>query len=138
MTKSKTIGKGIKIFILEDERDIRVYGKEFFIRRGFDTYTALTGKAAINIIKRIKPQIAILDIYLEGEVNGLEVLKFIKENQPGCFCIMVTKEDDVEINQKARELGAFDYLTKPIKIKELYSIIQRIVGKIRKEAKRDG
>lgn len=135
MPKIKTMGKGFKILILDDERDICKFSKELFIKRGFDAYTALTGKSAINLIKRIKPQIAILDIYLQGEVNGMEVLKFIKENQPNCFCVMVTKEDDKKIAQEATELGAVDYLTKPLTVKELDEVVRRVVGRIRKEAK---
>ena len=138
MPKMKSMGKGIKILILDDERDICKFSKELFVKRGFDAYTALTGKSAINTVKRIKPQIAILDIYLQGEVDGIEVLKFIKENQPNCFCIMVTREDDKEMIEKVRQLGAADYLTKPLTVRELDRAVNKVSSKIRKEAKRDG
>lgn len=136
MSKTKLKAKGIKIFILEDERDVCKYSKEFLLKRGFDAYTALTGKAAINLIKRVKPHIAILDIYLQNTtVDGLEVLKFVKENQPGCYCVMVTQEHDEEMIKKTKELGAADYLTKPLTIKELDRTINKLVSRIRKEAK---
>lgn len=135
MPKSKPKKKDIRILILDDEKDICKFSKELFIKRGFDAYAALTGKAAINLIKKVKPDIAILDIYLQGEIDGMAVLKFIKENQPGCFCVMVTKEDDKKIAQQALDLGAFDYLTKPLTVKEIDAVLQRIVGKIKKEGR---
>lgn len=129
------IGGGIKLFILEDEKDVCVFGKEYFNKKGFKAFTALSGNAAINTIKKQKPQIAILDIYLPGEISGIDVLKFIKEKCPQSYCIMVTKEDDESVKQKAIQLGAFTYLTKPLTIKELDKVLKKVVNRIRKGAK---
>jgi len=133
------IGKGLIIFILDDEKDTCHFAKEFFIKRGFEVYTASSGKAAVNTIKKIKPDIALLDIRLaEKEVTGLDVLKSIKEKHPACCCVMVTYMDDEEIIKQAMEMGALDYLKKPLMPLEIEKTIKKIVKKIRKGAKQNG
>lgn len=132
----KKIGEGLTIFVLDDEKDICQFVKEFFIKRGFDVYTALTGKAAINAIKKIQPDIALLDIRLtEKEMTGLDVLKFIREKHPDCCCVMVTYMDDEKIIKQAMEMGAIDYLKKPLTLPEIEKTISKIVKKVRKGTK---
>ena len=130
------IGKGLTIFILDDEKDICHFVKEFFLKRGFDVYTALTSRAAVNTIKKIQPDIALLDIRLpEKERTGLDVLQLIKEIRPGCYCVMVTYVDDWELIARATEIGAVGYLKKPLTLPELEYTINKIVKKLRKAGK---
>lgn len=130
------IGKGLTIFVLDDEKDICHFVKEFFIKRGFDVYTTLTGKAAINAIKKIHPSIALLDIRLgEKKITGLDVLKFVKQERPDCHCVMVTYIDDQNFINQAMEIGAADYLKKPLTLPEIERVINKIVRRIRKGKK---
>lgn len=130
------VGKGLTILILDDEKDICYFVKEFFIKRGFDVYTALTGKAAVNIIKKVQTDIALLDIRLaEKEMTGLDVLKLIKEKRPECQCIIVSYIDDQKLMNQAMEMGAIDYLRKPLTLTEIEKVINRVVKKVRKGAK---
>ncbi len=130
------VGKGLAILILDDEKDICQFIKEFFIKRGFDVYTALTGKAAVNIIKKVQTDIALLDIRLaEKEMTGLDVLKLIKEKRPECQCIIVSYIDDQKLVDQAMEMGATEYLKKPLTLAEIEKVINRIVKKVRKGAK---
>ncbi len=132
----KRIGEGLTIFVLDDEKDICQFVKEFFIKRGFDVYTALTGKAALNAIKKIQPDIALLDIRLtEKEMTGLDVLKFIREKRPECSCVMVSYIDDQSLVDQSAEMGAVDYLRKPLTLPEIEKVINKIVKKIRKVEK---
>ena len=131
----KQIGEGLTIVVLDDEKDICHFVKEFFIRRGFDVHAALTGKAAIDLVKKVKPDIALLDIRLaKGKMDGIDVLKFIKEKQPQCYCVMVSYVDDKKMIKQLKEIGASDYLLKPLTFEKIENVIKRITKVIRKGA----
>ena len=133
------IGKGLTIFILDDEKDICQYVKEFFVKRGFKVTTALNSKAAVSAIKKIKPHIALLDIRLsEKDKTGLDVLKAVREKHPDCYCVMVTYMDDEGIVKQAMDIGAIDYLKKPLTLPEIERTINKIVKKVRKGGKGNG
>lgn len=130
------MSEGLTIFILDDEKDVCHFVKKFFIKRGFDVYTALTGKAAVNAIKKIQPDIAILDIRLaEKEMTGLDILRLIREKRPECQCIVVSYVDDQKFVDQAMKMGAIDYLRKPLMLTELDKAISKIVKKVRRREK---
>ncbi len=129
----RKIGEGLKIFVLDDEKEICHFLKEFLERRGFSVHTALTAPAALRVIKKVSVDIAILDIYLlKGKMNGLDVLSFIKEKQSACQCLMVTRADARGLVEKAKKLGVADYLIKPLTLKKIEDAIKRLVKKMRK------
>lgn len=131
----KNIGEGLRLLILDDERVVCRFAKEFFERRGFEVLTASAGKSAIMTAKKAKPHIALLDIHLgASSISGLDALKFIRQNNPECFCIMVTYDDKEENILQAKELGAFDYLTKPLLLPQMEKIIGKAVKKMQKGA----
>lgn len=133
---SERIGDNLNILILDDEKDICSYSKEFFKRRGFKVSTAMTAKAALKAVEGKKMHIAILDIHLaKGIAGGIGVLKTIREKQPACRCIMLTRDDDKDNIKLTKDLGAVDYLVKPLTLFKLDSAIQRIAGRIRKGEK---
>lgn len=133
------IGKGLTIFILDDEKDICQYVGEFFIKRGFKVTAALNSKAAASVLKKIKPHIALLDIRLsEKDKTGLDVLKSVREKHPDCCCLMVTYMDDENIIRQAMDMGAVDYLKKPLTFLEIERTINKIVKKVRKGGKSNG
>jgi DNA-binding response OmpR family regulator len=130
------IGKGLKILILDDEGDIRRFSKEFFQRRGFAVTTASTGQSAISFVKKTRFDIAILDIHLlKGNKSGIDVLKFIREARPDCFCLMLTRDNDQKTMDETTQLGAYDYLVKPLTLKKVETAIKKVVKKIGKGAK---
>lgn len=131
----KDIGKGLTIFILDDEKDICQFTKEFFAKRGFRVYTALTSKAAISTIKKVSPDIALLDIRLGDNEEGLDVLKTIRESHPKCQCVMVTYMDNEKTMQEASELGAVGYLKKPLMLPEIEKAIKTVVKAVNKGVK---
>ncbi len=134
-----SIGKGLSIFILDDEKDICQYVKEFFVKRGFKVTAALNSKAAVGAIKKIKPHIALLDIRLsEKDKTGLDVLKAVREKHPDCCCVMVTYMDDENIMRQAMDMGASDYLKKPLTLPELEKTINKIVKKVKEGGKAHG
>ncbi|MEW6101229.1 MAG: response regulator [Candidatus Omnitrophota bacterium] len=115
-----------KLLIVDDEKDICKFAKLIFQKRGFLVYTALSGGSAVKIAKRVKPDIALLDLYLKRGISGLETLRKIKKAAPLCKCVMVTWEKEKSRIKEAKELGVVSYLTKPLTIEQLLKAVKRI------------
>lgn len=117
----------IKLLTVDDELDVRDFIKDFFSMRGYTVLVALNGKEAISIIKKEKPRIVFLDIIMP-DINGLEVLKQIKEFDPTIKVIMVTVADDRETREKAQQLGADEFIKKPFSKRYLEEVvIQKVI-----------
>jgi len=108
-----------KILIVDDELDTRQFLANFFRKRKIDTFTAAGGEEALSIFEREKPGVILLDIIMGG-MDGVEVLKCIKERDSGARVIMVTgKSPDQDIIKKCKDLGAYAYIHKPLELDEL-------------------
>ncbi|WP_455757802.1 response regulator transcription factor [Sulfurimonas sp.] len=106
------------ILFIEDEKDIRdnyvKYLKKYFL----NVYEAVDGEKAFEIYKEKKPEIIISDINLP-KLNGLELIKKIREIDPVVKVIMLTAHSDTEFLLEATELKLVKYLVKPITRDEL-------------------
>ena len=102
-----------KILVVDDEIIIRDLLEDFLGRKGYDVYTATDGRAAIAKVKEIRPHIVLLDIMMPG-MDGIDTLKEIRRIDPKVGVIMVTAISDQQLGRRAMELGAFDYITKPL------------------------
>ena len=107
-----------KVLIVEDERNVRNAIKRI-VNQGLPSVEVLetgNGKQALSIAKNNKPNLILLDI-LMSSMNGLQVLKVLKESEnlqiKRIPVIMLTGVSNREINEKARKIGAVDYITKP-------------------------
>jgi DNA-binding response OmpR family regulator len=111
-----------RILVVDDEIAIRNLLKEFLSRKGYDVYTASDGKTAIAKVKEIRPHIVLLDIMMPG-MGGLETLKEIRKVDPMVGVIIVTAIFDEELGKRAIELGAYDYITKPVNFDYLETVL---------------
>ncbi len=102
-----------RILVVDDEIESCKMLEEFLCSKGYDVFWALSTDEAIKIVKKEKPQLVLLDIIIP-EKDGLECLARIKEIDNTIEVIMVTAVKDEEKAMKAMDLGAFDYITKPI------------------------
>ena len=128
-------GKKIKLLVVDDEKDICDFVKLLFRKKGFLVYSALSGVKAVQIAKKVKPNVALLDIHLKTGITGLEVLKQLKESLPACRCVMVTWDKAQEKIKEARVLGAVSYLTKPLTTNQLIKVVERVTKNIEREDK---
>ena len=102
MKKEKPV---CKILTVDDEMGIDSFFYEFFSARNYEVLYAESGKEAIEIVKKDKPQIVLLDVKMKG-MDGIETLKEIKEIDKDVVVIMVTAIKDEDTVKKAMELGA--------------------------------
>ncbi len=113
----------IKLLIIDDEKDICEFEQSYFEKRGFEVLTARTGKSGVNLAKTKKPEVAIIDIHMAKEMDGIEALQRILAFNPKCKCIMVTW--DKERAGEAKKSGAVGFVIKPNNIEDLEKAVKR-------------
>ena len=111
-----------KILTVDDQMGIDSFFYEFFTARNYEVFNALSGKEAIAITKKEKPRIILLDINMRG-MDGIETLQKIREFDKDVAIIMVTGVKDDDVAKKAKELGADDYITKPLSLEYLDKVV---------------
>ena len=119
-----------KLLIVDDEKDIREWAAKFFRKRKIEVLTASSGEEAIEIVGREKPTAMLLDITMEG-IDGIETLRRIREVDKDIKVVMVTGSEDKEARNQTKELGAYDYIHKPLKMSELENVVLKIFDKVR-------
>jgi two-component system, response regulator YesN len=87
---------------------------------------AINGQDAIEKVKQHRPNILFMDIKMPG-ISGLEAAKEIKEIQPGCQIIFISAFDYFHYAQKAIEVGAIDFILKPVSNEQLVESINRAI-----------
>lgn len=103
----------MRILVIDDEIEMCNIVEIFFTKKGYEVIKSTNGKDAIEKVRNQNPHLVFLDIRMPG-MDGLEVLKEIKKIAPSTIVIMETVINDEEIAEKAIELGAKDYVTKPL------------------------
>ncbi|MEO6901965.1 MAG: response regulator transcription factor [Bacteroidia bacterium] len=117
-----------KILLVDDEPDILEFLKYNLKKEGFTVYTASNGKEALTLAKENSPQVIILDVMMP-DMDGIETCREIRE-MPGLKDVMVAfltarNEDYSQI--AGFEVGADDYINKPIKPRVLISRIKALL-----------
>ena len=116
--------KMVKILIIDDDDSTRDTLTTYLKELNFDTYSADCGKKGIALVKKINPDLVISDINMP-DISGLEVLKAVKEIDELIQVIIITAYDDMDSTISAMQMGAYDYLEKPVDIKRLKLSIKR-------------
>ena len=116
----------IKILIIDDERPIRETLEMFLQEKGYEVLTSEDGEGGLEAIKRQRPEIVILDIRLPG-MDGLEVLRRIREAGRDTHVIMITAYHDAETAKQAMKLGAYECIRKPLDADEFEVAIEKTV-----------
>ncbi len=114
--QSSRADKPKRILVVDDEACNRQILSRFVERAGYQTISASNGQEALDIIADQPLDLVLLDISMPPGIDGLEVLKMVRRqhNAVRLPIIMVTAEDSREQVVRAFELGASDYVTKPI------------------------
>jgi len=116
-----------KILVVDDDVMVRNFLERFLSKKSYQVDTAENGNQAIEIIKKERPHLVLLDIKMPA-MNGIDVLKEIKKIDPSVGVIMITALQEEEIAQEAMKLGADDYICKPFDIDYLEnSVLAKIV-----------
>jgi DNA-binding NtrC family response regulator len=112
-----------KILIADDEVGVRESYRMIF-KDGYEVLEAGNGDEALKILQNTRPDVILLDIIMP-HMNGVEVLKEIKNIDKQLPVIVITAIKNTQMGKEAMKLGAFAYLTKPFDVMELQQVVQR-------------
>jgi CheY-like chemotaxis protein len=101
-----------RMLVVDDELAVRDVLGEYFAARGYVVETVASGPEALAAFTRERPDVVLLDMRMPA-MDGLEVLKRLRQIDPDVAVIMVTANDDVALARETLTEGAFDYVAKP-------------------------
>ncbi|HTR99586.1 MAG TPA: response regulator [Bacteroidota bacterium] len=117
----------IHLLYADDEPDLRDLVKNHLSLEGFEVETVGDGTQAIKMLDTRKFDLVLLDIHMPG-MDGVEVLKYIREKNLNPRLIMLTGDGDPRLISECAKYGATDYLTKPYNYHELIEAIDRALS----------
>ncbi len=118
---------GGRIFMVDDDELIVTMTARSLKKKGYKTQVQTSAIDIFNKIVTWHPDLILLDINLDEDRSGLDVLKEIKREKLATPVVMLTSDDSAETAIKAMKLGAADYLTKPFNIEELHIVVANIL-----------
>jgi len=101
-----------RLLLVDDEAPVLEVLNEYFSSQGYAVETASTGADALTVAQHYRPDLVLLDIRMPG-MDGVEVLKKLRELDPDLAVIMVTANEDSALARETLKIGAFDYVSKP-------------------------
>ncbi len=107
-----------RILVVDDEESIREFLEIMLKKEGFEVSLAEDGARAKEMIQKKSYDMVISDLQMPN-MNGIELLKFVKDSAPDTVFMMITAFGTTETAVEAMKMGAYDYITKPFKIDEV-------------------
>ena len=117
---------GINILVVDDDRELAITIEEYLAHLGYNAVVAFNGLEGLDKFEQGDFQLVLTDLMMP-EMDGIELLEAVKKQDEQVVVIMITGYGTIESAIPAIEKGAFDYISKPVKLKELEVIIDRAV-----------
>ena len=125
--------KPISLLLVDDEEIFRKNLVRLLETRGIMASQAENGSACLAALEKDPVDIVVMDVKMPG-MNGIDVLRRIKEKRPGIEVILITGQASTADGVEGIKTGAFDYLSKPVEIDHLVGKVKQAHEKIRLEA----
>lgn len=113
------------MYVIEDEEILRVSLADDLKDAGYETISFEHPQTALDMLNSSPPDVVITDLRLP-QIDGLQLLRELKNYNEGLFVIMMTAFASVDSAVEAMRLGAYDFVTKPFKTDEIVLILERI------------
>ena len=124
------------VMVVDDETVLAGAMRDYLGRHGYAVQVKSSGEEALKTIDLEPPDIVVLD-YRLPRMDGLEVLRKIKESRPEIEVIMLTAHGSVEGAVNAMKHGAYDYLSKPLDLEELRLVVAKALQSLRRSKELD-
>jgi DNA-binding NtrC family response regulator len=125
-----TLAENVKIIVVDDEEGVRESFNMILKIKDYEVDTFEDGESAISSLKKDMYDVAFVDYKLPG-MDGIEVLKKIKEIDTNVEVVIVTAYASESSHANAITLGALEYLRKPFLMEEIYELVERALRKRR-------
>ena len=112
------------VMVLDDEPIVGDRLRPALEQAGFRVEVFTDSAAALERLKEKEFAVLVTDVKMRGP-SGMDVLRFVKENAPGTQVIVITGYATIETNHEAEALGAFEFVAKPFKIKDIVKLVVR-------------
>jgi DNA-binding NtrC family response regulator len=124
----------LELLLVDDDAELRSDMANYFSRQGHRVDQAENGEQTLELLECRSFDVMVLDLMMPG-MSGLDVLKQLQARNAECEVVMLTGEATVESAVEAMKLGAREFLTKPISLKELDRLVRKAyeTGQLRKE-----
>ena len=125
MTQSRSI------LLVEDDERLAALVQEYLQKQGYSVSVEGRGDTAIERIKEEKPALIILDLLLPGK-DGLAVCQTVRADYPGPILMLTAREDDMD-QVAGLEMGADDYVKKPVEPRVLLARIRALLRRFQNQ-----
>jgi DNA-binding NtrC family response regulator len=116
------------LLLVDDDASVLRAVGDYFERIGYEVWRESAGEPGIETFRRVRPDVVVLDLHLP-DASGLVVLERLRRENAAV--ILLTGQGDIETAVKAMQLGAENFLTKPVDMTHLAAAIARVVEKVR-------
>lgn len=120
--------KKYKILIIDDEAPIREVLGATLKDEGYTVSSAQDGVSGLQAIREFNPDIVFLDIWMPGDLDGIQVLNQARKEFPQVDFVMISGHGTIETAVKATKLGAYDFIEKPLSMDKITIIISNILN----------
>jgi DNA-binding response OmpR family regulator len=117
-----------KILVVDDEEDLRFFISDGLTQAGWQVYEAESGEAALALLEKVACDVVLLDLRMV-RMDGVTVLRQIKERWPELMVIIMTAYATIESAIEAVRQDAFDYLHKPCSMNDILACAERALAK---------
>ena len=118
---------GARIMVIDDEKIVGDMAKISLEDEGYEVETFLNAEPALKRLKEDTFDIVVTDLKMKG-IDGLQVLRTVKQNHPGTKVIMITAFADLDVAIEAIKGDVFDFFPKPVRINDLKASIGKALA----------
>lgn len=116
---------GTRVLVVDDEKPIRELVRSYLERDGMDVFTAEDGPSALDAVRKLGPDVVVLDLMLPG-LDGVEVCRQLR-TFTDAYVIMLTARDEEVDRIVGLSIGADDYMVKPFSPRELVARVRALL-----------
>lgn len=118
----------IRILVVDDDVEVADTVKEFLSKSGYSATAVYGGREALTRFREGDFQLVITDLKMP-EIDGIDLLQTVKEIDSKVSVVVITGYGTIESAVKAIKLGAYDFIQKPLRLRELRIIVERALEK---------
>ena len=117
-----------KVLIVDDEAPIREVLAASLLDENYEVYNVENGDAALAFLKNNNVNIVLLDIWMPGSKDGIDVLRLARPVSPETEFVVMSGHGNIETAVKAVKLGAWDFVEKPLSMEKIFILLTNVIA----------